>query len=445
VGRGSTINVQRQPWKKENNKVIFNQANKTMDILRIATAGSVDDGKSTLIGRLLYETNSITKDKIEALESASKRKGLDFLDLSLLTDGLIAEREQGITIDVAHIYFSTPTRKYIIADTPGHVEYTRNMVTGASNVKVSLILVDARQGLVEQTARHLSIAAMLRIPKVIICVNKMDLVQYQESTFEAIKASLTELVAQTTFEGQEVSFLPISSLYGQNITKKAEHMPWFSGNTLLGELEAFEYAETLAHAPARFPVQFVVRPMTEAYHDFRGYAGKISSGTFKVGDAIRVLPTGQESTIATIEKFENKLSEGKAGDSVVITLSTDIDISRGNTIVLANDTAAPQLKDFSAQVCWLDHQALTPGKTYLLQHGINTTKAKISQITERLDVVAQTSTEGVDSLKLNEIGRIALRTAQPISADVYSKNPANGAFILIDEFSNSTVGVGFVQ
>jgi sulfate adenylyltransferase subunit 1 len=222
-------------------------------------------------------------------------------------------------------------------------------------------------------------------------------------------------------------------------------MPWFTGNTLLGELEAFKYAETLAHAPARFPVQFVVRPMTEAYHDFRGYAGKISSGTFKVGDAIRVLPTGQESTIATIEKFETQLSSAIAGDSVVITLSTDIDISRGNTIVLANDSAAPQLKDFSAQVCWLDHQALTPGKTYLLLHGINITKAKISQISDRLDVVAQTATEGVDSLKLNEIGRIALRTAQPISADVYANNPSNGAFILIDEFSNSTVGVGFVQ
>ncbi len=416
-----------------------------MDILRIATAGSVDDGKSTLIGRLLYETNSITKDKIEALETASKRKGLDFLDLSLLTDGLIAEREQGITIDVANIYFSTPNRKYIIADTPGHVEYTRNMVTGASNAKVSLILVDARQGMVEQTARHLSIAAMLRIPKVIICVNKMDLVQYQESTFEEIKASLTELVKQTTFEGQEVSFLPISSLYGQNITTKAEQMHWFTGNTLLDELEAFEYAETLAHAPARFPVQFVVRPMTEAYHDFRGYAGKISSGTFKVGDAVRILPTGQESTIATIEKFETKLSSAQAGDSVVITLSTDIDISRGNTLVLASESNAPQLKDFSAQVCWLDHQDLTPGKTYLLQHGINITKAKISQITERLDVVAQTATEGVDSLKLNEIGRIALRTAQPISADIYAENPSNGAFILIDEFSNSTVGVGFVQ
>ncbi len=416
-----------------------------MDILRIATAGSVDDGKSTLIGRLLYETNSITKDKIEALESASKRKGLDFLDLSLLTDGLIAEREQGITIDVAHIYFSTPTRKYIIADTPGHVEYTRNMVTGASNVKVSLILVDARQGVVEQTARHLSIASLLRIPKVIICINKMDLVQYQESTFESIKNSLTELIAQTTFEGQEISFLPISSLYGQNITQPAELMPWYQGNTLLGELEAFEFAETQSKAAARFPVQFVIRPMTEAYHDFRGYAGKISSGTFQVGDEVRVLPTGQESTIASIEKFEQKLSKAEAGDSVVITLSTDIDISRGNTLIKASEVEAPQLKDFSAQVCWLDHQALSPGKTYLLQHGIHITKAKISQITERLDVVAQTSTENVDSLKLNEIGRISLRTAQAIHADRYADNPANGAFILIDEFSNSTVGVGFVS
>lgn len=416
-----------------------------MDILRIATAGSVDDGKSTLIGRLLYETNSITKDKIEALESASKRKGLDFLDLSLLTDGLIAEREQGITIDVAHIYFSTPTRKYIIADTPGHVEYTRNMVTGASNAKVSLILVDARQGVVEQTARHLSIAALLRIPKVIICVNKMDLVQYDEAKFEAIKESLSSLVAQTTFEGQEISFLPISSLFGQNITQAADKMPWYQGNTLLGELEAFEFAESLAHAPARFPVQWVIRPKTEEYHDYRGYAGKISSGTFQVGDIIKALPTGQESTIASIEKFGEQLDRAVAGDSVVITLTTDVDISRGNSLVLASDTQAPQLKDFAAHICWLDHQALSPGKTYLLQHGVNLTKAKISQITERLDVVAQTSSQDVDSLKLNEIGGIQLRTAQPIMADIYAENPSNGAFILIDEFSNSTVGVGFVK
>ena len=415
-----------------------------MDILRIATAGSVDDGKSTLIGRLLYETNSITKDKIEALESASKRKGLNFLDLSLLTDGLIAEREQGITIDVAHIYFSTPTRKYIIADTPGHIEYTRNMVTGASNAKVSLILVDARQGIVEQTARHLSIASLLRIPKVIICVNKMDLVQYQESKFNEIQHKLSELVSKTTFQGQTVSYLPISSLFGQNITKKADEMPWFTGNTLLQELETFEFAETLAQAPPRFPVQFVVRPMTEAYHDYRGYAGKISSGTFNVGDEIRVLPTGQTSTIATIEKFENSIDHAIAGESIVMTLTNDIDISRGNSIVLASETNMPSLKDFSAHVCWLDHQALIPGKTYLLQHGIHVTKAKITQIMERLDVTQQTSTNEVSQLNLNEIGKISLRTAQAISADVYAENPSNGSFILIDEFSNSTVGVGFV-
>jgi sulfate adenylyltransferase subunit 1 len=415
-----------------------------MDILRIATAGSVDDGKSTLIGRLLYETNSITKDKIEALESASKRKGLNFLDLSLLTDGLIAEREQGITIDVAHIYFSTPTRKYIIADTPGHIEYTRNMVTGASNAKVSLILVDARQGIVEQTARHLSIASLLRIPKVIICVNKMDLVQYQESKFNEIQHILSELVAKTTFSGQTVSYLPISSLFGQNITKKATEMPWFNGNTLLEDLETFEFAETLAQAPPRFPVQFVVRPMTEAYHDYRGYAGKISSGTFHVGDEIRVLPTGQTSTIATIEKFENSIDHAIAGESIVMTLTNDIDISRGNSMVLASETNIPSLKDFSAHVCWLDHQALIPGKTYLLQHGIHVTKAKITQIMERLDVTQQTSITEVSQLNLNEIGKISLRTAQAISADAYAENPSNGSFILIDEFSNSTVGVGFV-
>ena len=416
-----------------------------MDILRIATAGSVDDGKSTLIGRLLYETNSITKDKIEALESASKRKGLDFLDLSLLTDGLIAEREQGITIDVAHIYFSTPQRKYIIADTPGHVEYTRNMVTGASTAKVSLILIDARQGIVEQTARHLSIAALLRIPKVIICINKMDLVQYQESTFENIKSSLSHLIEQTSFEGQSISFLPISSLFGENITKHSEKMPWYTGKSLLGELEDFQFAETLAQAPARFQVQWVIRPKTETHHDYRGYAGKISSGTFKIGDKIKVLPTGQESVIASIERYSDTLEKAEAGDSVVLTLDHDVDISRGNTLVLAEDQNAPQLKDFSAKICWLDHQALGAGKTYLLQHGVHLTKAKIVQVTEKLDVVAQTSDSQVDSLKLNEIGSIHLKTAQAIMADKYAENPANGAFILIDEFSNSTVGVGFVE
>jgi len=273
----------------------------------------------------------------------------------------------------------------------------------------------------------------------------MDLVQYEESKFNEIQHKLSELVSKTTFQGQTVSYLPISSLFGQNITKKAVEMPWFNGNTLLGELETFEFAETLAQAPARFPVQFVVRPMTEAYHDYRGYAGKISSGTFKVGDEIRVLPTGQTSTIATIEKFENSLNQAIAGESIVMTLSNDIDISRGNSIILASETKVPSLKDFSAHVCWLDHQALSPGKTYLLQHGIHVTKAKIIQITERLDVSQQTSETEVGQLNLNEIGKISLRTAQAISADKYSENPSNGSFILIDEFSNSTVGVGFVD
>jgi len=415
-----------------------------MDILRIATAGSVDDGKSTLIGRLLYETKSITKDKIEALESASKRKGLDFLDLSLLTDGLIAEREQGITIDVAHIYFSTPNRKYIIADTPGHVEYTRNMVTGASTAKVSLILIDARQGVVEQTARHLSIASLLRIPKVIVCVNKMDLVQYQEVRFKEIVESLKNLVRNTTFDGQEISYLPISSLFGENITQASDKMPWYEGKSLLEELESYQYANQLAEAPARFQVQWVIRPKTAEFHDYRGYAGKITSGQFNVGDRIRVLPTGQESTISSIEKYTESKNRAEAGESVVISLATDVDISRGNSLVLASDTSAAQLKDFSATICWLDQQALVSGKTYLLQHGVHQTKAKISQIHTKLEVIHQTVEEGVDSLKLNEIGSITLRTAQPIMADPYAENPANGAFILIDEFSNSTVGVGFL-
>jgi sulfate adenylyltransferase subunit 1 len=273
----------------------------------------------------------------------------------------------------------------------------------------------------------------------------MDLVQYQESTFENIKSSLTNLIEQTSFEGQSISFLPISSLFGENITKQSDKMPWYTGKSLLGELEDFQFAETLAQAPARFQVQWVIRPKTETHHDYRGYAGKISSGTFKIGDKIKVLPTGQESLIASIERYSDTLEKAEAGDSVVITLEHDVDISRGNTLVLAEDALAPQLKDFSAKICWLDHQALSAGKTYLLQHGVHLTKAKIVQVAEKLDVVAQTSDSQVDSLKLNEIGTIHLKTAQPIIADKYAKNPSNGAFILIDEFSNSTVGVGFVD
>jgi len=416
-----------------------------MDILRIATAGSVDDGKSTLIGRLLYETNSITGDKLEALEAASKRKGLDFVDLSLLTDGLIAEREQGITIDVAHIYFATPRRKYIIGDTPGHFEYTRNMVTGASNAQVSLILVDARNGVVEQTFRHFFIATLMRIPQVVVCVNKMDLVGYSQARFDEIKAEFEAFAQKIGFEGQQITFIPISSLYGVNITAKSEEIDWYDGGSLLDTLEnVTPQTELDQPKPARFPVQYVIRPKTEEFHDFRGYAGKIASGAFAVGDEVVVLPTGLTSRIATIEKFDQKLDRAGAKESVVITLETDVDVSRGNMLVKVGQEPE-QRKELTARVCWLDAQPLTAGRTYLLQHGVNDAKAKVLAIDEVTHVQTLETEADVPQLKLNEIGTLRLKTAKPLFADRYAANPANGAFILVDEFSHSTVGVGFVE
>lgn len=419
-----------------------------MDILRIATAGSVDDGKSTLIGRLLYETNSITGDKIEALEAASKRKGLDFLDLSLLTDGLIAEREQGITIDVAHIYFSTPKRKYIIADTPGHFEYTRNMVTGASNTSVSIILIDARNGVVEQTKRHFYISSMLRIKNIIVAVNKMDLVNYSEERFNEIKNAFSELAAQVSFEGQSITFIPISSLFGENLVKKSTETPWYEGSALLETLENLDnQVNPISHLPARFPVQLVVRPKTEAFHDYRGYGGKVASGSFIVGDLVEALPSGQISKIKTIEKFGTNLEIAHARESVVITLEDDIDISRGNMLVKVGEQPEAK-KEIDARICWLGGQALKVGKTYLLQHGINRVKAKVTGINSMIDIknmTLDTEPSHDGGIKLNEIGWISIKTASPVYADRYVDNPTNGAFILIDEINNSTVGVGFVE
>lgn len=416
-----------------------------MDILRINTAGSVDDGKSTLIGRLLYETKSITQDKLAALEAASKRKGLDFTDLSLLTDGLIAEREQGITIDVAHIYFATPKRKYIIADTPGHFEYTRNMVTGASNAKVSLILIDARNGVVEQTFRHFFIASMLRIPKVVVCINKMDLVAYSAERFQEIVGQFRAFAEKIRFDGQEIQFIPISSLYGENITTRSETISWYDGASLLETLEAIELENDLGLAAhARFPVQYVIRPKTEEFHDYRGYAGKVTSGSFELGDEVVVLPTGQTSRIASIEKGKVSLKKASAKESVVITLETDVDISRGNMLAKVGHEPT-QRKEIRAKICWLDALPLVAGKTYVLQHGINDTKAKVQAIEYAVDVQSLETTKGLNQLKLNEIGAISLRTAKPIFADTYQENPANGAFILIDEFSHATVGVGFIS
>lgn len=417
-----------------------------MDILKIATAGSVDDGKSTLIGRLLYETQSITKDKIEALEAASKRKGLDFVDLSLLTDGLIAEREQGITIDVAHIYFNTPQRKYIIADTPGHFEYTRNMVTGASNAAVSVILVDARNGVSEQTKRHFYIASLLRVKEVIVAVNKMDLVDYDEAQFRKIQSDFVEKVGEASFDEQRITFIPLSSLYGENIVEVSVKMPWYKGESLLQHLENIELdkiSHNSSELPARFGVQYVIRPKTEEFHDYRGYAGRLSSGTLSVGDLIQVHPSGQVSNIKTIEKFGKQLEHASAGDSVTLTLETDIDVSRGNMLTTTNESIEPQ-KQLNARVCWLDAQPLTAGKTYLLQHGINIQKAKITALNSVMNIETMNLEQNRNELNLNEIGFIELKTAQPLFTDKYKDNPANGSFILIDTQTNSTVGVGFV-
>jgi len=414
-----------------------------MEVLRITTSGSVDDGKSTLIGRLLYDTNSIPQDKMEALHAASKRKGLDFTDLSLLTDGLVAEREQGITIDVAHIYFSTPNRKYIIADTPGHVEYTRNMVTGASNAQVSLILIDARKGIVEQTYRHFFIASLLRIPYLVVCVNKMDLVEYSEARFNQIVEDFQALVESASFKAPSIKFIPISSLYGENVAGKSEKISWYKEESLLDYLEVITFDHADSSHPARFPVQSVIRPRTEAFHDFRGFAGKVASGQFNVGDEIISLPSQQTSKIKSIEQFEKQLDVAQARESVVITLETEIDTSRGSMLAKVNNAPA-LLKEITADICWMDQQKLVPGKTYLLQHGINRVKAKVQQLLEVVDVTSNKLVEDKKEMGLNDIGKIAIKTAAPIFADAYSVNPANGAFIMIDEFSNSTVAVGFV-
>lgn len=414
-----------------------------MDILRIATSGSVDDGKSTLIGRLLYDTKSITKDKLEAIETSSQRKGLDFTDLSLLTDGLIAEREQGITIDVAHIYFATENRKYIIADTPGHIEYTRNMVTGASTAEASMILIDARNGVIEQTRRHLFIASLLRIPTVFVCVNKMDLVQYDESVFNKIVAEVKGLAQKINYDGA-LHFIPVAAKSGDNVVATSAQTPWYKGQSLLQCLEALPVQVKSKEQPARFPVQFVIRPHSEVYHDFRGYAGKLTSGVLKVGDKVTVLPSLKSSTVKNIHLADQKIEQAKAGESITIELEDDVDISRGNMIVHEN-SAHTQANTLQARVTWMDDQPLTNGKTLLLQHGINVVKTKVTALQSVLDINTVEESQNISQFKLNDIGTVTLKTAKPIFADTYKENPANGAFILIDEFSNNTVGVGFIE
>jgi sulfate adenylyltransferase subunit 1 len=414
-----------------------------MDILRIATAGSVDDGKSTLIGRLLYDTKSITKDKLEAVEGSSKRKGLDFVDLSLLTDGLIAEREQGITIDVAHIFFSTEKRKYIIADTPGHVEYTRNMITGASNAEASIVLIDARNGVIEQTKRHLFISSLLKIETIFVCINKMDLVGFDEAVFNKIKTDLEDNAKKMGYEG-DIDFVPIAAKYGDNVVQPSTKMNWYSGQTLLEYLEDLPVHKKDETLPARFAVQFVIRPHSDQHHDFRGYAGKLVSGQLSKGQEVLVLPSSRTSKISKIYHAQTEVQIARPGESLTIELQDDLDISRGNTIV-PTGTVPVQANTFVATISWMDEQPLVNSKSFLLQHGVNIVKAKITGLQSKVNIHTMEELNEVTQFKLNDIGRVSIKTAKPIFADVYKENSRNGAFILIDEFSNSTVAVGFIE
>jgi len=420
------------------------QMSSSTDILRIATAGSVDDGKSTLIGRLLYEANNIPQDKLEAIERASRRRGLDYPDLSLLTDGLIAEREQGITIDVAHIYFSTPTRKYIIADTPGHFEYTRNMITGASSAQVAIILTDARKGTVEQTHRHFYITQLLRIPYVVVCVNKMDLVNYSRQQFESVVAEFKALGAKGHYKEQQLSFIPVSSLLGDNISALSPEMPWYEGPSLLAYLESITWKNMEAQLPARFPVQYVVRPGNTTFHDFRGFAGKVASGILRTGDPVAAFPSLQESSIEKIFRNGKEVEVAQSGESVVITLKDDIDLSRGD-MLLPIEGQIPYCQEFNAHLCWMDTEPLKPGTSYFLQHGVNRVKAKVTSIRHTVNPVDLHTSPDALCMRLNEIGVVGVKTAKPIAGDVFSLNKNNGAFILIQENSNNTVAVGFIE
>lgn len=407
-----------------------------MNILRFITAGSVDDGKSTLIGRLLYDSKSILADQLEALEQQSKNKNDDGIDLAIITDGLRAEREQGITIDVAYRYFATPKRKFIIADAPGHTQYTRNMITGASNSELIIILVDARNGVTEQTRRHSIIASLLNIPEVVVAVNKMDLVDYSEEVFNNIKQEYEEIAKRLGLKS--VHYFPISAFVGDNIVNTTEAMPWYKGNSLLDFLETVEISKDNYDQP-RFQVQYVIRPQTEALHDYRGYAGEVISGTYRKGDAIIVEPEGITTKLSKIEYNGEEVAEAKAGDPVVLHIEDDIDISRGD--YFAKQGAEPQQgQDIEAIVCWMDKRELREGNKYLLQQRSKLVKAIVKEIEYKIDVNTLNQTEGVESVKLNEIAKIRLKTASPLVYDTFQSNPPMGSAILIDETSNATVG-----
>lgn len=413
-----------------------------MDLLRFLTAGSVDDGKSTLIGRLLYDSKNILIDQMDAIERSSKSRNDGSVDLALLTDGLRAEREQGITIDVAYKYFSTPKRKFIIADTPGHIQYTRNMVTGASNADLIIILVDARNGVAEQTRRHSLIASLLNIPNVVVAINKMDLVDYDQSIYDQIVADYKKVAASLKLN--QVTYIPISALVGDNIVDSSEKMNWYEGGTLLTFLETVEVKSNINLTNARFPVQYVIRPQTEELHDYRGYAGKIESGIYKKGDQVRVYPSGAEATIQGIELNNKEVDEAFAPQSVVLHLDQDIDISRGDTIVKV-DSGLKVSQDIDAIVCWMDEKPLAIGQKYFLQHGSRVVPAIVKEIKYKLDVNQLEKTYEVAQADLNEVVEVKLKTASPLAYDSYSQIRETGGAILIDQTSFVTVGAAMLQ
>jgi bifunctional enzyme CysN/CysC/sulfate adenylyltransferase subunit 1 len=415
---------------------------RSMDLLRFATAGSVDDGKSTLIGRLLLDSKAIFEDQLEAVEATSQSKGYDYTDLALLTDGLRSEREQGITIDVAYRYFATPNRKFIIADTPGHVQYTRNMVTGASTADLGLVLVDARQGLTEQSRRHAVILSLLRVPHLVLAVNKMDLVDYDKAVYDAIYQEFTSFATKLNIPDLEV--IPISALKGDNVVTRSEHMPWYDGPSLMHHLEHVHVASDRDLVDARFPVQYVIRPKSDDFHDYRGYAGQVAGGVLKPGDEVVVLPSGMTSTIAGIDLFNQEIDEAFPPMSVTVRLTDDVDVSRGDMIARVKNAPTPS-QDIDAMICWMTNEPLRPRQKLAIKHTTRTGRALVKDIQYRLDVNTLHRDQETGELGLNEIGRVQLRTTVPLLCDSYSKNRTTGSFILIDEATGVTVGAGMIN
>jgi bifunctional enzyme CysN/CysC len=412
-----------------------------MDLLRFTTAGSVDDGKSTLIGRLLFDTKQIFADQLEHVEEASRRHGFDRTELALLTDGLRAEREQGITIDVAYRYFATPRRKFIIADTPGHVQYTRNMVTGASTANLAIVLVDARKGLTEQSRRHAFLSSLLRIPHLVVAVNKMDLVGWDEAAFEAVRAEFTDFA--TKLDVVDVTFIPISALHGDNVVSPSANMLWYRGTPLLYHLEHVHIASDRNLVDVRFPVQWVIRPQSDAHHDFRGYAGAVAGGVLKPGDEVVVLPSGLATRIAAVETFDGPVAEAFPPMSVTVRLADEVDVSRGD--MLCRPANRPTVgQDLDAMVCWMTDQPLAARSMLALKHTTRTVRAMVTDIAYRLDINTLHRDEAADLLGLNDIGRVRLRVTAPIFYDAYSRNRTTGSFILIDEATNRTVAAGML-